>query len=78
MTIYICDSSDFKQHVRKRKFDQWFTQYNQGFFVKVDEQIKDIDGAYYPVAIIMKPSNPYRLQVFEAFVKLADSYNNDK
>lgn len=34
ITIYICDSSDFRQHVRKRKFDQWFNEFNAGAFIK--------------------------------------------
>ena len=78
ITIYICDSSDYKQHVRKRKFDQWFDEYNDGSFVKLTEEIKDTDGTKYPVAIIMKRINIYRTQIFEAFINLVDGYNDGK
>ena len=78
ITVYICDSLDYKQHVRKRKFDTWFNEYNKGMFVKLDEEIKDTDGIEYPVAIIIKPLNPYRQQIFEAFISLIDSYNDGK
>ncbi len=78
ITIYICDSSDYKQHVRKRKFDQWFDEFNDGSFVKINQEIKDNDGKKYPVSIVLKHSNPYRLQVFDAFISLIDTYNNDK
>lgn len=47
--IYICDSSDSKQHVRKRKFDLWFLQFNKGDFIKIDEKFIDRDGTEYPV-----------------------------
>ena len=78
ITIYICDSSDYKQHMRKRKFDRWFDEFNDGSFVKINQEIKDIDGKKYPVSIVLKYANLYRMQVFDAFVSLIDSYNNGK
>ena len=76
--FYICDSSDGRQHVRKRKFDMWFNEYNRGAFLKLDSEIKDIDGVWYPVAIIMKNDNVYRVDIIEAFLNLISGYNEEK
>ena len=76
--FYICDSSDGKQHVRKRKFDMWFQQYNRGAFIKLDQEIRDADGSRYPVAVIMRYENPFRIQVIEDFINIINSYNRDK
>lgn len=35
--IYVCDSLDNRQVARKRKFDRWFWQYNDGNIIKEDE-----------------------------------------
>lgn len=78
ITIYTCDSSDYRQRVRKRKFDLWFDEFNDGSFVKINQEIKDLHGTKYPVSIVLKYSNPYRTQVFDAFVSLMNSYNDGK
>lgn len=39
--LYICDSSDGKQLVRKRKFNQWFDYFEKSNFVKYDEILFD-------------------------------------
>lgn len=76
--LYICDSSDFKQNVRKRKFDRWFADYNNGNFTKLDETLLDKDGTEFPVSLIMRLDNPYRKEVADAFFELAASINNEK
>ena len=37
ISVYICESSDGKELARKRKFDQWFREYNDETFIKVLE-----------------------------------------
>jgi len=76
--FYICDSADGRQHVRKRKFDMWFNEYNRGAFLKLESEIKDTDGNWYPVAIIMKKDNVYRNDIAKAFSNLISGYNDDK
>lgn len=76
--FYICDSSDGKQHVRKRKFDMWFNQYNHGAFSKFDSYLNDADGVVYPVAIIMASDNLYREDISRAFTNLITGYNDEK
>ena len=41
ISIYICESSDGKELVRKRKFDQWFQEYNDDTFIKIDKNLID-------------------------------------
>ena len=36
--ITICDMSDGKQKARKRLFDSWFNQFNNGSLVKIDAE----------------------------------------
>ena len=76
ISVYICDSGDGKELVRKRKFDQWFLEYNDETFVKVDEMLMDKQNNKFPISLIISKSNPYRAEIFEAFVQM--SMNNKK
>lgn len=76
VSVYICDSADGKELVRKRKFDQWFLQYNDDTFVKVDEMLIDKKNNKFPISLIIAKTNPYRAEIFEAFVQM--SMNNKK
>jgi hypothetical protein len=76
VSIYICDSSDGKQAIRKRKFDQWFSQYNSTDFLKIDETLIDINKKRFPIALILTKSNPYRTEIIDSFVNLV-LFNND-
>lgn len=76
--IYICDSSDFKQHVRKKKFDRWFAEYNNGDYLKIDEKLVDADGTEFPVSLILRQDNPFKTLVFEAFTGLVAKIKDEK
>jgi hypothetical protein len=76
ISVYICESSDGKELVRKRKFDQWFQEYNDDTFVKVDKNLIDKNNNKFPVCLIISKSNPYEGLIFKAFVHL--SLNNQK
>jgi hypothetical protein len=78
ISFYICDSSDSRQHVRKRKFDGWFGEYNKGAFFKLDGEIKDEEGIRYPVAIIIRSNNPFKDQLAVDFVNLLAGLNEGK
>lgn len=78
IAIYICDSSDGRQLLRKRKFDDWFDYYKGELFVKIDSGFKETDGTQYPVSLIIKETNPFRTQIFEEFLKVIKGYNTDK
>jgi hypothetical protein len=78
ISIYICDSSDGKQSIWKRKFDQWFLEYNDATFVKIDEVLLDANNNRFPISVILSNSNPYRKEIFEAFVNIALENNQNK
>lgn len=76
--IYICDSSDGKQELRRRKFDNWFYTHNQFGLVKIDEHICDSKGIYYPISLIIQRNNPYFSEIINGFSLLALRSNEDK
>lgn len=76
ISVYICESSDGKELARKRKFDQWFQEYNDDTFIKVDKNLINQNNNKFPVSLIISNSNPYEQQIFKAFVHL--SLNNQK
>ncbi len=78
IAIYICDSSDGKQILRQRKFNDWFEIYRQASFIKIDSGFVESDGTFYPVSLIIKEQNPYRVQIFEQFLNVIDGYNATK
>jgi Family of unknown function (DUF6169) len=73
--IYICDSSDGKQELRRRKFDDWFYSQHGIGLVKVDEKIADSKGNEYPISMILLKSNPYFVEIVFAFSQIASSNN---
>ena len=78
ITIYICDSSDGKQYVRKRKFDHWFEEFNDDTFIKFDDIVLDSDHNDYPVSFILKKSNPNFFKILDCLTKTISKDNKDK
>lgn len=76
ITVYICESSDGKEVARKRKFDQWFQEYNEDVFIKVDRNLIDTKNNKFPISMIISKTNPYESEIFTAFLRL--SLNNQK
>jgi hypothetical protein len=78
IAIYICDSLDGRQFLRKRKFDDWFQYYKGKLFIKIDSGFKETDGTQYPVSLIIKETHPFRTQIFDEFLNVVNGYNADK
>lgn len=78
VTVYICDSSDGKHFVRKRKFDYWFEEFNDKSFVKFDDVILDEEKNEFPISFILKKSNPNFLKICEDFLSIVNENNDDK
>ncbi|TAF31937.1 MAG: hypothetical protein EAZ67_11155 [Cytophagales bacterium] len=76
--IYICDSSDGRQELRQAKFDRWFEYFDKDDYTKVDDSIRESDGTTYPVSLIVKQANFYRVAIVLAFFDLTSHYNKDK
>ena len=78
VTVYICDSSDRKQFIRKRKFDQWFEKFNDRSFVKFDDIIIDKDKNEFPISFILKINNSNFLKIYQEFLNIISENNEDK
>ena len=78
IALYICDSSDGKQDLRKRKFDEWYEKYQDKSFAKMNETLQDSKGNLYLISMILQAKNPRRIQIIDAFLKLIDDNNTEK
>ncbi len=64
--VYVCDASDSKELLRKRKFDTWFREYDDGTIIKIDGQISTKSFSIYN-AILIHKDNPKKNRFIEAF-----------
>lgn len=64
--VYVCDTSDGKELLRKRKFDQWFKKYDDGTIIKVDGHIAVPNFNIYN-AILIHKENQKKNRFIEAF-----------
>ena len=78
VTVYICDSSDGKAFVRKRKFDHWFEEFNDNSFIKFDDIVIDADQNDFPVSFILKKDNPNFYKILISLTKTISKNNKDK
>jgi len=78
VTVYICDSSDGKQFVRKRKFDHWFEEFNDNTFIKFDDIVTDAENNEYPVSFILKKDNPNFHNILDTLANIVSTNNDDK
>lgn len=78
VTVYICDSSDGKQYIRKRKFDHWFEEFNDTTFIKFDDIVTDAEQNEYPVSFILKKDNPNFHTILDILSKIVSTNNDDK
>ncbi|WP_028525998.1 DUF6169 family protein [Runella limosa] len=78
LLIYICESADKRQNIRKTKFDRWFEHFAPMDYNKYDGGIQDSDGEIYPVSLILKDNNPHKAAIIVAFIDIIAGYNQDK
>jgi Family of unknown function (DUF6169) len=79
ITIYICDTSDRRQKARWYKFNRWYDYFNANNYYRADRAVLDEkDGVLYHCAIILKAANPRRFEIFAAFDRMLEGYNNTK
>jgi Family of unknown function (DUF6169) len=67
--VYICDSSDYREHLRKRKFDTWFRKNDDGTIIKIDRKINISESVLFNSLLIHK-DNPFKNSFIEAFIEL--------
>ena len=78
IAIYICDSSDGREELRQKKFNEWYDKYNDATFAKMNEVLFDSKGNRFLITMILQNKNPRRLEIIDAFLKLADENNSEK
>jgi hypothetical protein len=78
IALYICDSADGRQDLRRKKFDLWYEKYQDYTFAKFNEKLKDSKGNFYYISMILQRKNPRGAQIIDAFMKLADDNNTEK
>ena len=71
ISIYICDSSDGREFIRKRKFDSWFSEFHDDIFLKINQVILDNDNRKFPISLIIGKDNPFRHKIIDAFIAIA-------
>jgi hypothetical protein len=67
--IYVCDNTDSREVIRKRKFDACFTQYDDGSIIKIDGHIVYEDLNIYN-AILIHKENVKKNKFIYAFAEL--------
>lgn len=76
--IYICDSFDKRQDIRRKKFDQWFYEYQDSSYSKFDDKFIDKQNNIFPISMIVKKNNPNYAKIALDFANVVSSYNLGK
>ena len=75
VAIYVCDSMDERHLARKRKFDGWFSRYNDGSMIKKDGVAMVAETEIYN-SIILHKNNPQLNDIIQAFEELNESVSD--
>jgi hypothetical protein len=67
--VYLCDTTDSRQALRKRKFDSWFKKSDTSEITKVDGRISIDDSTIYNTLLIAD-SNPLAERIKSVFILL--------
>jgi hypothetical protein len=79
VVVFSCDTTDRRQAVRHRKFDDWFKQFNDDSFIKLNEVIDDIENeSQYFMSMILVNTNPLKDEIIVAFKELKEALLNAK
>jgi hypothetical protein len=78
MAVYICDSSDNKQAIRFRKFNNWFNLFKGIRFMKIDMTIQDVKEIVIYTSLIMRMDNPNKDEISLEFYKISEESEQNK
>ena len=73
--LYICDSTDHKEHIRKRKFDNWFQKHDDGTIIKIDHKAI-LEQVIIFNSLLIHKDNPMKNRFITAFAQLNNDANN--
>ena len=68
--LYICETGDGKQSMRKRLFEYWLASYNRksGFTI-LSSSLQDEDGIWNFASIIVRNDNPHLKEIASEFME---------
>lgn len=69
VAVYVCDNSDKRHLVRKRKFDFWFWKYNDGTLIKEDG-VAVVEDMEILNSLLIHRSHPRCAEIIFAFKAL--------
>ena len=78
IVIYICDSSDNKQLVRLRKFNQWFEEFADSKLTKTEFIFVDENHIRFPISLFLEISHPDVNEILALFILEAKKSQNEK
>lgn len=67
--VYVCDGLDNRHLARKRKFEGWFSRYNDGTLIKADN-VATIEDTEIHNSIILHVRNESRQEILRAYEDL--------
>lgn len=76
--MYICDSSDNKQLVRHRKFNQWFEEFANSKLAKTEFIFIDNFQKRFPISLFLEITHPFREEILRLFFDEANNFQNNK
>jgi hypothetical protein len=59
--VYSCETTDGREKARYRKFNQWFSRYNDGTFLKYDAEITSVTKQYFISVLLQHSAESYQL-----------------
>lgn len=71
--IYVCDSADGRHQARNRKFNSWFSKFNDGHLEKHDINL-ELEDTEMLFSLILHQSNPFREEVVKLFYQQPQLY----
>lgn len=78
MIVFVCDSTDGREHCRKRLFEKWFITFNDGILEKHDGVVGDGIQDVIRNSIIFRCDLDDRDHVIQVFTQLNDKFTSDK
>ncbi len=77
LIVFVCDSSDEREMCRKKLFDKWFVQFNEGMLEKYDGSVES-DDCRIVNSLILKNDLHDKEYVIQTFKELNDQFSRVK
>jgi Family of unknown function (DUF6169) len=78
IVLFICDSSDGRQHTRARKFRDWFDRFNDTNYIKLDAKIAESTGSFIFLSLIFSLHHVHLHDIIGGFEQLTSPSDPSK